>query len=109
MGLFATRHSSLVTRHLSSLAWLNLIHEKRRLAVLLGGICFAVMLMFMEYGFWQALFDSGVEVIRRLDADLILASKSRFALVADQRFPRTRLLQAQAVPGVQSVYPLYLE
>jgi putative ABC transport system permease protein len=91
------------------LAWLNLIHDKRRFAVALAGVCFAVVLIFMEYGFWNALFDSSVAVIRQLDADLILTSKSRFSLVASQQFPRRRLFQAQAVEGVQSAHPFYIE
>ncbi len=91
------------------LAWLNLVHEKRRFAISLGGICFAVLLMFMEYGFWNAIFDSAVAVLRQLDADLILTSKARYSLVVSHRFPRGRLYQARAVKGVLSARPLYVE
>ncbi len=40
------------------LAWLNLIHEPKRLVLAIAGTGFAVMLMFMQLGFRGALFDS---------------------------------------------------
>jgi putative ABC transport system permease protein len=98
------RHLDLVC-----LAWRDLSHDKRRLAVSLIGICFTVVLICLELGFWNALFDGAVEVIRQLDADLIVTSKSRVALIANQQFPRRRLAQALAVSGVQSACPLYVE
>ena len=51
------------------LAWLNLTHDPLRLLTSLAGIVFSVILMFMEYGFWNALMDSTAELIRKLDAD----------------------------------------
>jgi putative ABC transport system permease protein len=92
-----------------SLAWQNLTHNRRRLAVALGGISFAVILMFMETGFENALLDSTVQVIRDLDADLIIASKAEYSLTAGQAFNRRRLVQARPVPGVAAVSPLYIE
>ncbi len=91
------------------LAWKNLTHDPRRLAVAVGGIGFAVLLMFMEAGFKNALIDSTVEIIARLDADLILVSRAQYALPAQQRFDRQRLYQARACSGVIGAYPLYLE
>ena len=40
------------------LAWLQLKKEKTRLAVALAGIAFADMLMFVQLGLLDALFDS---------------------------------------------------
>ncbi len=91
------------------LAWQNLTHDRRRLAVAVAGLCFAVVLTCLEQGFWNALFDSAVEVVRQFDADLVITSKTRVALIANQQFPRRRLAQALAVPGVQSACPLYVE
>ncbi len=51
------------------LAWKNLTHNVRRLLVALSGVTFAVVLMFMERGFQNALFDSTVELVRNFDAD----------------------------------------
>lgn len=41
-----------------SVAWLNLTHNPGRMILLLSGIVFAVILMFMFTGFKFALYDS---------------------------------------------------
>jgi putative ABC transport system permease protein len=89
-------------------AWKNLTHQPRRLAVACSGVAFAVLLMFMELGFLTALLDSTVQIIRRLNADMIIVSSAKFAVVARERFPLQRLHQARACPGVEAV-PLYME
>lgn len=91
------------------LAWKNLTHEPRRLLVAVAGIGFAVLLIFVETGFENALFDSTVEVLRQLDADIIIASRAKYALTVSRTFPLRRLSQADAVEGVKGAYPLYIE
>lgn len=91
------------------LAWKNLTHDRRRLLVAVCGISFAVILMFMETGFQNALFDSTVQIIRDLDADLILVNKSQYALMVTQSFSLRRIYQARGCPQVSGVYPLYVE
>ncbi|MFN0020386.1 MAG: FtsX-like permease family protein [Pirellulaceae bacterium] len=90
------------------LAWKNLTHDPRRLVVACGGVSFAVLLMYMELGFLNALLDSNVELVRRLEADLIIVNKARFSLVASDRFPLPRLYQVRGKEGIR-VFPLYLE
>src|SRR5947208_7064217 len=91
------------------LSWLNLIHDKPRFALSLAGVGFAVVLMFVELGFYNALLDSTVALIDRFDTDLVMVSKVKSSLQAFGGFPRRRLAQALSVPGVASVRPLYLE
>lgn len=91
------------------LAWLNLKHDLRRLAAAVAGICFAVLLMFMETGFMYALFDSTVKLVDDADADLVLVSPARYVLAAEKRFPLARLNQVRSVAGVAAVYPVYIE
>jgi putative ABC transport system permease protein len=91
------------------LAWLNLTHQKRRLFASLAGVTFAVVLMFMEMGFWNALLDGMVSLIRAFNADLVIVNKEKYALNINEPFTRRRLQQALAIPGVQAAYPLYLE
>jgi putative ABC transport system permease protein len=91
------------------LAWRNLTHDPRHLAVCLAGVAFAVFLMFVELGFWNALLDASAELIRRLDGELVLVSKARYALVAHEPFTRRRLTQARSVPGVRAAYAVYVE
>lgn len=91
------------------LAWKNLTHDYRRLAVAVGGITFAVLLMFIQTGFRNALLDSTVKLVHDLDADLIIVNRGLYALPAQQRFSRQRLMQASTCRGVESVHPLYIE
>ncbi len=91
------------------LAWLNLTHQKRRLFISLAGVTFAVVLMFMEMGFWNALLDGLVSLIRAFNADLVIVNKEKYALNINEPFTRRRLQQALAAPGVRAAYPFYLE
>lgn len=91
------------------LARKNLLHSRRRLAVAVLGIGFAVVLMFMQTGFRNALFDSTVRIIEVLNADLILVNRAQVALPSKQTFSYARIYEARGCPGVQGVYPLYVE
>lgn len=90
------------------LAWLQLKREKVRLLVALAGIGFAVILMFIQFGFQDALFDSAVSLHRNIEGDVFLISPQSTALIAMEQFPQRRLYQALGVSGVESVSPLYL-
>ncbi|MCA9177817.1 MAG: hypothetical protein KDB14_25295 [Planctomycetales bacterium] len=91
------------------LAWKNLTHSKPKLALSLAGVAFAVVLMFMQTGFRNALFDSTVQPIDELDADLVLLSRARYSISRLVRFPHEQLGIAAATPGVREVKPLYIE
>jgi putative ABC transport system permease protein len=52
------------------LAWKNLTHDVRRLLVAIGGVAFAVLLMFTQVGFQNALFDSQVKLIDDIEGDI---------------------------------------
>ncbi len=91
------------------LAWANLTHDRVRFALFIAGITFAVVLMFVQLGFRNALLDSNTQIQEKLRADLILVSPSRQAIAMREAFPRRRLSQVAAVPGVESVQAVYLE
>src|SRR6516162_7332290 len=91
------------------LAWLNLTHDRRRFVLFSLGIALAVVLIFVEYGFRNALLDSNVLLIQKLNADLAVISGRRTALPFRESFARHRLTQIAGVPGVRSVHPLYME
>lgn len=91
------------------LAWKNLTHDRKRLALAVGGIGFAVLLMFMQLGFRGALFDSTLALPRRFDADIVLMHVNRYTLTVRQKFPRRYLDLARSAPAVASVTPLYFE
>jgi putative ABC transport system permease protein len=90
------------------LAWLQLSHEKIRLLVAIAGISFADILMFMQLGFRDALFDSAVKFHTNVNGDVFLVSPQSTALIAMKSFPRRRLYQSLAFKDVESVTPIYL-
>ena len=91
------------------LSWANLTHNRLRLFGALMGISFAVNLMFVQMGFYNALFDAQNQLLDRLRADFVITSQSKFCLVGPAPLPRSRLFQARSVAGVTGVYPLYVE
>jgi len=97
---------------MTPLAWCNLTHNPRRLMASLAGITFAVVLMFMEYGFWNALMDGTSELVRAIDADgndLIMVGASKHTLVAKAQFTARRLEQARMFGAVEAACPIYVE
>ncbi|MEO1764938.1 MAG: ABC transporter permease DevC, partial [Cyanobacteria bacterium J06629_18] len=90
------------------LAWLQLKKEKTRLAVALAGIAFADMLMFVQLGLLDALFDSATKPHQTLQADLVLINPQFQSLFSVKSFSRERLQQTLAFEGVESVRPLYI-
>lgn len=96
-------------RRRTALAWRNLTHDLRRLAIGVAGVGFAALLMFIQLGFWNALLDSTVEVIHAMDGDVIIVSESKYAMASVERFELQRLQTAKGVEGVVAAYPIYLE
>ncbi|MBE9178961.1 FtsX-like permease family protein [Oculatella sp. LEGE 06141] len=90
------------------LAWLNLTHDRRRLATSLGGVAFAVLLMFMFNGFKNALYDSQVQLLQLLNADIIITNTQKYNMFVPEAFARRRLYQARAFAGITAAYPLYI-
>ena len=88
------------------LAWLLLTRQPARLAVALAGICFAGILMFMQLGFRDGLFDASVTLHKLLDADLVLISPRTMSSIAMAGFPRRRLVQVMADPEVAGTTPV---
>jgi putative ABC transport system permease protein len=91
-----------------ALAWQQLVREKGRFLVAVVGVAFAVLLMLMQLGFKDSLFESTVLLHRRFNADLVLISPQSSFLSTMQFFPRRRLYQALTVPGVASASPIYI-
>ncbi len=99
----------MTSKRKTPLAWKNLTHDWRRLGTAVAGIGFAVLLMFMQVGFQNALFDSQVKIIDDLQGDIFLISKAKYTLAAEKRFPIARIHQARACPGVSGAYPVFTE
>lgn len=91
------------------LAWRNLTHDRKRLAIAVAGIGFAVLLMFMQLGFRGAMFDSTLALPRLFDADVVLVNPQRYTISVRQKFPKRYLQLAESSPLVASASPLYFE
>jgi putative ABC transport system permease protein len=89
------------------LAWLLLTRQPARLAVALAGIAFAGILMFMQLGFRDGLFDASVTIHKQFDADLVLVSPRTMSSIAMADFPQRRLVQTLADPDVVGITPLH--
>ena len=89
-------------------AWLQLRHQKTRLIVALAGVIFSVVIIFMQLGLRNALFDSAVILHEGLAGDCFLISPKSTALIAMQSFSERRLIQASAFEEVEFVNPIYL-
>ena len=90
------------------LAWLQLTKERIRLLIAIAGIGFADILMFMQFGFKDALLDSSIRFHKNLQGDIFLVSTQSTALNAMKTFSQRRLYQTLAFEEVESVSPVYI-
>ena len=63
----------------------------------------------MQIGFLNGLFDSTVQILRLLDADLVIMSPARYTVPSEQRFNFGLLQRARTATNVLSVQPLYID
>ncbi|MEL6555207.1 MAG: ABC transporter permease DevC [Cyanobacteria bacterium J06621_11] len=90
------------------LGWAQLTHRKIRLLVAITGVAFSNILIFTQLGLKDMLFDGVTLVPDHLQGDLFLVSA--YAPNIDLgTFPSIYLYQANAVQGIQSASPLYIE
>jgi putative ABC transport system permease protein len=89
-------------------AWLQLKHQKTRFLIALSGVIFAVVIVFMQFGIRDALFDSAVHLHRGLNGDIFLISPRSTSLIAMDTFPDRRLKQVLAFPDVDYTVPIYV-
>lgn len=88
-------------------AWRILTHEKGRSVLAVAGIFVAVLLIFLELGFYFSVPKGGMLIYDKLRFDIMLASSSYFFQGQSFDFPRRRLFQAAALPEVAAAAPLY--
>ena len=91
------------------LAWKNLTSSPSKCILAATGVGFAVVLMFMQIGFRNALLDSNIQIFQLFKADLVVISRARYNVSTEQRFPRHLLEQATAQLGVRSSCSVYVE
>ncbi|HWG45290.1 MAG TPA: ABC transporter permease DevC [Gemmataceae bacterium] len=92
----------------TSLAVRNLMHSKARTLVAMGGVCFAVVLLFMQLGFFGTVSLTAMLIYDTLDYDLLLTSPNYVMIGGAGQFSQRRLFQAESHPDVEAVMPLYV-
>ena len=90
------------------LAWRNLVHNRVRTLVAVAGVTFAVVLIFMQLGFFGAVETTATVVYSALDFDLCIRSKDYLHFGDSRSFPAARLKQAEGTAGVKSASPFYV-
>jgi putative ABC transport system permease protein len=91
----------------AELAWRILIHEKGRTALALAGVFIAILLVFIELGFFVAVPQGGMLVYDNMRFDLLLTSTDYQFQAQPWQFARDRLTRAATVAGVARATPLY--
>lgn len=90
------------------LAWLQIWREPLRLVAAIAGVGFGVVLIFVQLGFREALFDSSVRFHSSLGYDIAIVSPKTDTIVRAQSFPRSRVYQVLGIDGVAAVTPVYM-
>ncbi len=93
--------------HAFLLAWKQLTFEKMRFFTAIFGVAFACILIFMQLGFKDALFDSATLLQRTMKGDIYILHKQSEALWRMRPFSEQRLYQALSFPEVADITPMY--
>jgi putative ABC transport system permease protein len=89
-------------------AWLQLKRERMRSCVAIAGVAVAVILIFMQLGFRDALFESSVRIHSAFVYDLALVNPRTDYVLRPESFSRRRLYQALGFDGIESVSSVYM-
>jgi putative ABC transport system permease protein len=89
------------------IAWRILVHEKGRSGLAVGGILVAILLMFLQIGFYNSVPRGGLLFYDVMKFDLMLTSSAYVFEAQPLSFPRRRLYQALAMPEVTRAVGVY--
>lgn len=84
-----------------------LLHNKRRFIVSAMGIAVAVVIMFLEAGFFFGVLDSQANLATLIRGDLVVLHRFRTHLNKWHGLEKIRLHQIHAIDGVAAVLPIY--
>src|ERR1700746_1904811 len=90
------------------IAWRILNHQKGRTALALGGIFVAILLIFVELGFFIAVPQGGMLIYDHMRFDLLVVSKKYVFQTESWQFPRARLDEARKNPDVAQASAIYV-
>jgi putative ABC transport system permease protein len=87
--------------------WLQLTHNRGRLAAALAGVAFADILVFMQLGFLGALVGSIRIPYDQMNADLLVVSSDMNTLADASPVPRQRMYAALSDPAVTDATAIF--
>jgi putative ABC transport system permease protein len=88
-------------------AWRILLHEKGRSGLAIGGIHLAILLIFLQLGFYMSVPQGGLLFYDAMRFDLMLTSSAYVIEAQSSSFPRRRLFQSLALPEIARATALY--
>jgi putative ABC transport system permease protein len=91
------------------LVTLNLLHQPVRTGVIVLGVAFAILLIFLQLGFYGSAEMSATRLYDALNFDLLVRSRDYLCLTSARPFPRARLLEALGHAEVAGVAPVYID
>jgi putative ABC transport system permease protein len=87
----------------------NLLHQPLRTSVAIIGVAFAILLIFMQLGFYGSADLSATTLYDALDFDLLVRSRDYVCLTSARPFPLCRLHETQGHAEVAAVSPVYID
>ena len=89
------------------LAWRILTHDKGRTALAIAGVFMAILLVFVELGFFFAVPQGGMLLYDNIRFDLLMCSTQYEYQAQPGQFPLSQLDRVRAAPGVAEATALY--
>lgn len=89
------------------LAWRILTYDKRRTGLALVGIFLAILLIFVELGFFYAVPRGGLLLYDNMKFDLLLASDQYEYQAQPGSIPLSQIDRTRSAPDVQTATPIY--
>ena len=91
-----------------AIAWRILTYQKGRTALALGGIFIAILLIFVELGFFIAVPQGGMLIYDHMRFDLLVVSDKYIFQAQSGQMPRARLDQVRTNPDVAGATAIYV-
>lgn len=91
-----------------AVAWRILTYQKGRTALAVGGIFVAILLIFVELGFFLAVPQGGLLIYNQMRFDLLVTSNRYIYQTESGMFARARLDPVRANPGVAQASAVYI-
>jgi len=87
---------------------LNLWHQQAKTLVSIGGVAFALLLVFMQLGFMGSVSHTATNVLDNLRFDVLVRARDYLHLYEPSQFERKWLQVAASTGGVSAAKPLWI-